>query len=693
MNNNVLVDFVNRNKTYRHSKVSDRCFEAYANMPASLIDIWQFLGFGYAENGLYQFVNPHEFIPVLYDIDLSILDNIVFAVTVIGDLIIWNINDANEKTVWLYSVLDNSKTLLTNDENFDEWFETLLQLSTHSPNADRLIKDLRLDNIPFDPHNYSILPGQILVAESPNTSNSAQPPAMQITEAASFISDCISENSCSFEEVTLEQRRNRLQSTPIENNDTSEDPLKSIEITFSDTSDIIDASECPITDGGACTQPLECDNSNRDEKDAHSDSQQSMPSSEQPVPSTQPVPDTASKPVLDVPVESSLPSDVVESKESETDTTATLSEPRLNAPIKHETPVKDINSQTSRPFLAAIDQQSTHAETQIPEPSANEPADSLFENIGCCPSECHIPGLIQEKPAPINHNKTKSGIDMTPEALSNAMIGRLMNCRYEPCIRMNPIDRNHGLLDSKIGGPYYIPAGQEPPRNPQTYRELFLLAQINFNQLPKLRDFPETGLLQIFFDPEPLSFRSGFHPTNQISWCIRYYETICYDGFDKKGHLPGTPNGITTLPFSIERYLPLFPNDCMQQCSWEDFPFNAMLNRYCSDLMPENPGPDDIAILRAARETTRNYLKNQFKPGHANDSVIQMGGFPTFNRPDPRSEDPNFPGIRVPNVLLLQLPSFEGFDWGGGNIVHFFISRKDLRARDFSHVLLDMPIQ
>jgi uncharacterized protein YwqG len=53
-------------------------------------------------------------------------------------------------------------------------------------------------------------------------------------------------------------------------------------------------------------------------------------------------------------------------------------------------------------------------------------------------------------------------------------------------------------------------------------------------------------------------------------------------------------------------------------------------------------------------------------------------------------EDPRFPGIRTPNVLLLQLPSFDGFQWGGDRIVHFFISRKDLRERNFNHVMTDI---
>ena len=61
-----------------------------------------------------------------------------------------------------------------------------------------------------------------------------------------------------------------------------------------------------------------------------------------------------------------------------------------------------------------------------------------------------------------------------------------------PCVHITPeSDRTPGPTDSKFGGDYYLPAGGE-------VSELEFLAQINFAQVPRLKGFPERGLLQFF---------------------------------------------------------------------------------------------------------------------------------------------------------------------------------------------------
>ena len=43
-----------------------------------------------------------------------------------------------------------------------------------------------------------------------------------------------------------------------------------------------------------------------------------------------------------------------------------------------------------------------------------------------------------------------------------------------------------------------MPRDQNLPVNQKTGAPLYLLAQINFEQIPHIKDFPEKGLLQIF---------------------------------------------------------------------------------------------------------------------------------------------------------------------------------------------------
>ena len=88
---------------------------------------------------------------------------------------------------------------------------------------------------------------------------------------------------------------------------------------------------------------------------------------------------------------------------------------------------------------------------------------------------------------------------MTTLMPCEAIVERLKPMRFQPVVRLEPVTRPHALLDTKFGGHYFVPAGKNPPRNLRTGADLFLLAQLNFDQLPHTGEFPEHGLLQFFF--------------------------------------------------------------------------------------------------------------------------------------------------------------------------------------------------
>ena len=340
--------------------------------------------------------------------------------------------------------------------------------------------------------------------------------------------------------------------------------------------------------------------------------------------------------------------------------------------------------------------------TQANEKAAQERAakDSPFETIGANPFETigqnqpvqntyqpPVPNAYQQPIQPA------ARIPSTTSELAKLIATRLRDHRFVPAVRLDSVNRKHAILDHKIGGPYYIPNINKIPKNLQTGGELFLLAQINFAQIQKIPDFPTDGLLQIFMDPDPHTFRQFAHPTQQISWRVRFIpQTPSYAELSNlTQHMPETPSGITTLPFDTMRTLPLVPQDMMQDTPLEDFPIESMIMRYCGDLMPQDANSPQAASFNDAKRQAIDIIRREFRPGRMNDTLIQIGGNPTFYRPDPRPVDPRVPGVRTPNVLLLQLPCFDGFNWGDSkDIVHFFISRKDLRERNFNNVLMDM---
>lgn len=90
-------------------------------------------------------------------------------------------------------------------------------------------------------------------------------------------------------------------------------------------------------------------------------------------------------------------------------------------------------------------------------------------------------------------------------------------------------------------------------------------------------------------------------------------------------------------------------------------------------------------------EVVDTYLDEKLKEAMHDDEVMdelndlftlipcQIGGYPFFTQYDPRQEDSN-------EVLLFQLDSQDHILWGDSGVGNFFISRDDLKNKDFSHV-------
>ena len=95
-----LKRFIARNKdTYvKHSDVSEEMISKYEQMfrgkfPNELVWIWRNMGFGVYENGYLQIVNPEEYDFVFDYIDKLLEPTIVWGITALGDLLLWEGND------------------------------------------------------------------------------------------------------------------------------------------------------------------------------------------------------------------------------------------------------------------------------------------------------------------------------------------------------------------------------------------------------------------------------------------------------------------------------------------------------------------------------------------------------------------------------------------------------------------------
>lgn len=95
-----LKRFIARNKDIyvRHSDVSEEMISKYEQMfrgkfPKELVWIWRNMGFGVYENGYLQIVNPEEYDFVFDYIDKLLEPTIVWGITALGDLLLWEGND------------------------------------------------------------------------------------------------------------------------------------------------------------------------------------------------------------------------------------------------------------------------------------------------------------------------------------------------------------------------------------------------------------------------------------------------------------------------------------------------------------------------------------------------------------------------------------------------------------------------
>ena len=99
---NTIQQFIQRNQhTYvKHSDAPKEVSEKYRNMnqgqsyfPEELIWIWENMGFGVYEDGFLQIVNPDEYEFVFEYIDKLLEPTVVWGVTALGNLLVWEGND------------------------------------------------------------------------------------------------------------------------------------------------------------------------------------------------------------------------------------------------------------------------------------------------------------------------------------------------------------------------------------------------------------------------------------------------------------------------------------------------------------------------------------------------------------------------------------------------------------------------
>ena len=256
-----------------------------------------------------------------------------------------------------------------------------------------------------------------------------------------------------------------------------------------------------------------------------------------------------------------------------------------------------------------------------------------------------------------------------------------------PCVHITPeLDRTPGPTDSKFGGDYYLPAGGE-------VSELEFLAQINFAQVPRLKGFPERGLLQFFLRTGSDEFE-GFIEDDS-AWRsdtgffqARWYPEVPADGPVHSDTVPeerwamdkvtggmkfASTEEVATLGLGVEGFF--FDLGFETGAETVEKLFLADYQRQEAGEPDENPEGYDLGDCGGVIDLTEDFGNWGFK----------LGGHPALRYDDIRLDDTAYQAY---SQLLFQFDLSLLSQSCDADTFCFFIKPEDLNACRFDDILM-----
>ncbi|MDE6030449.1 MAG: DUF1963 domain-containing protein, partial [Oscillospiraceae bacterium] len=271
-------------------------------------------------------------------------------------------------------------------------------------------------------------------------------------------------------------------------------------------------------------------------------------------------------------------------------------------------------------------------------------------------------------------------------------------CPPKPRLPLKPVRaENISVFDSKLGGVPYLPRTMEYPKvldGEFAGKPLKLLAQLNFEKLPRLEGFPEKGILQFFagcdgddvygIDFDDYFKQNGFH--------VIYHENIIED-------MSKLISGADMPEFGTdEEYYPFTGEFLLKAGEVQPVPISTSdyrIDSVVAEAYNELFGGDIVGMYDMKGEKgVAQVDRPLYDAIHAVRCQLGtcIGGFPFFMQEDPRGYNDSCAKC---DILLFQLDSEmpangkyeDEIMWGDSGVGNFFISSEDLAKRDFSHVL------
>ena len=248
-------------------------------------------------------------------------------------------------------------------------------------------------------------------------------------------------------------------------------------------------------------------------------------------------------------------------------------------------------------------------------------------------------------------------------------------------IKLSLADRL-AVTDSKVGGVPYIPKGGALPRSAEG-KPLFMLAQINCEQLPENNLYPKKGLLQFWIadTEDPLYGLDYDDPCSNDFKRVLYFSTIG-EALSIDDFISDYTFDDNHLPFNSKKQFALHFKKDTESISLEERAANQLFFEKWNEAFSTQITTIDEFFEEVPNDICEEINASLLKEptGH------KIGGYPYFIEYDPREEnDPH-------TLLLLQIDidNVEGEEiyWGnGGGVANFFVSPEDMANCKFDDVL------
>ena len=279
-----------------------------------------------------------------------------------------------------------------------------------------------------------------------------------------------------------------------------------------------------------------------------------------------------------------------------------------------------------------------------------------------------------------------NSIEIPKELRMSALMNILNNYKEatkEDCYKVIlEQEGNVSILDSKIGGNYYIPISSDYPKD-RYGNYMFLLVQINFSNY--LFDiFPPEGILQIFVTKDYNEYK------------IKYYKDI------KENYKTVFPN-IDTSNFICKDSVKISFEKSISYMPVSDYRSSNLINQYVNNIINN---PSDFEVFKQiikfdyeefymSKFDYQNFLNNPDSVLYKliesaiyykiKNDYITIGGYADFTQSDPRENDEL---LSNKTECLFKIDDQEESFYLGDGIINILISTDDLQNQKFENSVL-----